>query len=89
MAPRFKEDSAAGKKLIQLFDRFAVDPNTGVDATVQTPDYIKNHVWPRESEFKEIAIKNFREGYRRFANKWLVNSRVVGQRKRQRGKILV
>ena len=78
MAPRFKEDSAAGKKLIQLFDRFSFDPNTGLDATIQTPDYIKNHVYPREIEFQEIAIKNLREGYRRFANKWLVNSRVAG-----------
>ena len=90
MAPQFTEDSSAAKKLFQLFDCFANDPTRGVDACNTTSDYIKSTVYPKEPEFKEIDIKIFYPRYRRFAEKWSVNSRVSGQRvarapKRQRG----
>ena len=77
---RFKEDSTAARKLFQLFDRFVLNPDLGVDANIVTADYIRKFVYPREQEFAEITLKNFYNGYRRFATKWLVQSRVAGQR---------
>ena len=85
---RFTEKTSQAQKLFQLFDRFLTDPTTGIDAGLTTPTYIKNHVYSRDPEFQSIPIKSFYGGYRRFANKWILNQAVAGQRKfkRQRGK---
>ena len=78
---RFKEDSTAARKLFQLFDRFVLNPDQGVDSSNHTADYIRKFVYPREQEFQEITIKNFYNGYRRFATKWQTQSKVAGQRR--------
>ena len=90
MVTRFIEDSPAAKKLFQLFDQFVTYLTQGVDARNTTLNYIKSTVYPKELEFKEIDIKTFYPGYRRFTENWSLNSRVSGQRitrtpKRQRG----
>ena len=56
---RFREDSTAARKLFQLFDRFVLNPDQGVDANIVTADYIRKFVYPREQEFEEITLKNF------------------------------
>ena len=83
---RFNEDSPTGCKLFQLFHRFVLNPDQGVDSNNQTAHCIKN-VYPRETEFGEITLKDFYNGYRRFATKWQTQTRATGQRKaRQQGK---
>ena len=86
---RFTEKTPQAQKLHQLFDRYLTDPTTGVDAHQTTPHYIKNNVYARDQDFQKIPIKTFYAGYRRFANKWVTNQTVAGQRKikRQRGKL--
>ena len=87
---RFTENSPAAQKLFQLFDRFVIDPTQGVDANNNTTSYIKSTVYPKEEVFKEVDIKRFYPGYRRFASRWTINKNRCGQRearapKRQRG----
>ena len=89
---RFTENSAPAKKLYQLFDRFNTDLTQGADPSNLAPDYIKQTVYSKEPVFKEVELKLFYLGYRRFAAKWNLNKTVSRQRsarapaqKRQRG----